>query len=229
MDTEHRPRAMKDMIALCWKIDTQLTEICAEILDSDEKPHYWPSMAKARRGKGPPDVDVVVPVAFQFDSLASAQLQLTIWMTQAILWHGMTQLYWSLHLLEPLTPDSTETDLQDESEMCSPATQTEGGRDTFRLRPLEHRNDFITPVFNIIQSVEYCLEDDFLDLGPKAVAPSLRLAMDILTGLSGYEREVKWASEIMIEIQGRSLRMLGFYVELWPREPNQAEIIGSLL
>lgn len=50
-----------------------------------------------------------------------------------------------------------------------------------KLRPLEHRMDWPESVAkNICQSVEYCMQDQMLALGPGSVAPPLMIVAENL-------------------------------------------------
>ena len=91
--------------------------------------------------------------------------------------------------------------------------------------PLEHRADFAALCPNIFKSVEYGLQDDMLDQGPKCVAASLRVASETLRYDLQYKQEIVWAERAQEMVQNRSLRLLRYYI---PRRQSRISTSGSV-
>lgn len=215
MAPQDQPRAAMAIVKLCWDLDEQLAQICKEVTEGDETPCYWPVAAKYVCHDGREDGNAVIPVAFHFEDLAAAKLQITIWTAQAILWHAMTELYKRLPALQEVNAASGGEEMQSSPESLSMPGDDTPDADAYRLPPLEHRSDFVTPVYNILRSAEYCLQDELMDMGAKNVAAPLRLAMETIRGMAEHEQAYRWGNRMMVEIQNRSLRMLAHYVQDW--------------
>ncbi|RVX69118.1 hypothetical protein B0A52_06831 [Exophiala mesophila] len=224
MSLQDQPRAAMAIIKLCWDLDEQLTAICKEVLEGHETPRYWPVRPKYSSYDGGQDGDSMMPLAFYFEDLAAARLRITLWTAQALFWHTMTELYKRLSALWRANEAIDKQEQHPSLENFSMPAGDSPRADDYRLPPLEHRSDFFTPVYNIIRSTEFCLQDELLDLGAKTVAAPLRLAMETIRGIPEYEAEYRWGSRMMVEIQNRSLRMLALYVQDWEAVSSRTHV-----
>jgi hypothetical protein len=191
MEPELQGNFATELLSKCWELDHELMLLCDQVMSSTEQLVYWTELASNVTQL---EEEIIFPLAFNFHDLDSANTLLMIWSTQTILWHGMTRLNELMQHLRSSTPAGNEAG-------------------TLILRDLGHQRDYVPPALNIFQSVEYCTREEFLDLGPKSIAAPLRIAIDILKLYPPYEREVSWGRSMLHKVQGRSLRILNFYVE----------------
>jgi hypothetical protein len=156
---------------------------------------------------------MIFPVAFHFPNLSVANSVLIIWAVQTILWHGLTELHRLMSELKMAfaTLGRVEEEVDPESEMGRLRQVMKCSGDVFSLPPLEHREDFAAPARSILQSVEFCMNDDLVDQGPKLLAAPLKIAIETLRPYPSFRREVGWGDEAMAKVQQRSLRLLMFY------------------
>jgi hypothetical protein len=182
-------------------MDDELSLIEQSMQEDDKGPLYWPELAKLASIQEDEEEGSLFPVAFWFCDLATANSFFSIWSVQTILWHALTRLYGLVQ------------DLQSNSEAFAGRTSNRIplADPSPSLRPLEHRRDFAAPALNILQSVEYCLQEPMLDTGPRSIASGLHFAIDVLHFYPNYREEVTWAEQVLSRIQGRSLRALRFY------------------
>ncbi|EXJ80167.1 hypothetical protein A1O1_08309 [Capronia coronata CBS 617.96] len=209
MDPGDQLRLATEMIAKCWKMDGDLASFYDRLVKSHTGPLYWPQLACGYILDEDKDDELIFPVAFHFANLSVASTVLVFWACQAMLWQGMIQLYRLMDELRDTLRNSSNNDAYGKNAelMSEPQADTK----CFDLPALEHRADFAAPARNIFQSVEYCLMDEMKDHGPKTIAASLRIAMEILRPHAPYRREMLWAEEAMAKIQARSLRLLVYY------------------
>lgn len=191
MEPKLQASVAAELLSKCWKLDHELKLLCDQVLSSGEQPLYWTELANNVPHF---EEEILFPLALNFRDLNIANTMLMIWSTQAILWHGMLRLTELMHHLQSTIP-----------------TEDEFG--TVILHELGRQRDYLTPARNILQSVEYCAREEFLDLGPKSIAAPLRIAIDILKLNPNHGREEVWGRSMLQMLQARSLRLLNFYVE----------------
>lgn len=191
MEPELQATVAVDLLSKCWELDHELMLVCDQVMGSAEQPLYWTELA---RNVTECEHDIIFPLAFNFRDLNIANTLLMLWSTQTILWHGMIRLTELLHHLQTILP------LEDKVQ-------------TAVLHKLDHQRDYITPARNILQSVEYCTREEFLDLGSKSIAAPLRIAIDILKLYPIHGREESWGRFMLQKVYARSLRLLSFYDE----------------
>ncbi|EXJ86360.1 hypothetical protein A1O3_03311 [Capronia epimyces CBS 606.96] len=205
MDSDSRLRLATEMITKCWKMDRDLASFHDELVRSQAGPLYWPELARGQICDEDGEDGRLFPVAFHFPHLSVAHTLLVFWACQTMLWQGMYQLYRVMATLR----GSFATSSRSKELLFEPDASTRFSD----LPALEHRIDFAAPARNIFQSVEYCLLDEMKDHGPKSIAASLRIANETLKHHLAYRRDVLWAEEAMVKVQGRSLRLLVYYTE----------------
>ena len=86
--------------------------------------------------------------------------------------------------------------------------------DISQLPPLEHRVDWArSAARNLFQSVEYCMQDEMLVVGPQLVAPLVAIVLDCLVKEPGdWSREILWAKEIGERVDVRGQRLIKYMV-----------------
>jgi len=82
-----------------------------------------------------------------------------------------------------------------------------------QLRPLEHREDWPrSAARNIFQSMEYCLQDEMLGLGPTTVVAALMFTVFRLWNHAGdWRRELVWADAVMGKIHGLGYSLFKYF------------------
>lgn len=195
------------MIRRCWKLDQKLHSLYQRLGKTLAGPAYWPELARGTAVEDDSGDGLLFPVAYYFPNLAVANTVLVYWSVQCILWHGLMELY---GLMERLRAQLTPTG-------CFEAFVTNllansGIQDKeFVMPPLDSTREFSVPALNIMQSVEFCLQEEMMDHGPKAAAAPLRIAMETIRPHPEYQRELSWAEDAMTRVQSRSLRLLMYY------------------
>ncbi|KIW98379.1 uncharacterized protein Z519_00039 [Cladophialophora bantiana CBS 173.52] len=209
MDPKNKLQLATDIIWKCRKLDAELQSVYDCMEKNHDGPLYWPELARDESLDPRPKNGLLFPVAFHFPNLSIANTVVIYWGVQAILWQGLWQLYGVVAESQVKfvgARDFAQGDVVDDS---MPLTNTISN--VFHLPPLEHRADFATPCRNILQSVEYALQGDMFDQGPKCVAAPLRMAIETLLPYPKYRREVAWAERALEKVQERSLRLLIYY------------------
>ena len=72
-----------------------------------------------------------------------------------------------------------------------------------KLKPLGHRDDFLAPGRNVCQSVEYCLQEKMLDMGPGAIAAPLGIVLDTIRPYPHAQRELAWGRVVLERLEDR--------------------------
>ncbi|EXJ75533.1 uncharacterized protein A1O5_00039 [Cladophialophora psammophila CBS 110553] len=209
MDPQNKLHLARDMIWKCWKLDAELQSVYDCMEKNHDGPLYWPELARDESLDPGPKNGLLFPVAFHYPNLSIANTVIIYWGVQAILWQGLWHLYGVMAEL-PMkfagARDFAQGDVDDDTRPLTNAVSN-----VFHFPPLEHRADFAAPCRNILQSVEYALQGDMFDQGPKCVAAPLRMALETLLPYPKYKREVAWAERALGKVQERSLRLLIYY------------------
>lgn len=208
LDNHSRLHAATELIWKLWDMDAELQAVYDNLEKSHDGPLYWAELAKNKGLHGDPEEGLLFPVAFHFPGLAIANTLVIFWGVQAILWHGMSQLYGLITELQIHFADAAK--VNDEDGIEEP--KAEAVSTLFRYPALEHRADFAAPCRNIFQSIEYGLQEDMLDQGPKCVAGPLRIGYETLLEYPQYKKEIEWAARAQEMVQNRSLRLLKYYI-----------------
>ena len=208
----------------CWKMDADLQQWHEELEHQNPGLLYWPEFAKLDNASDDPEQGKLFPVAFHFSSLRAAHISILYWTTLIVLWSGLTRLYRNISvILEKGTPGSHDGFVHFNSahwsanNFCScedPSPMI--CHKHFRMRklpPLEHRADWPQYIAsNICQSVEYCIQDEMMGLGPAAVSPSLVLVADRLRKEPGYwSRQLLWIEAVLARTYGRGIRVMKYF------------------
>jgi hypothetical protein len=78
------------------------------------------------------------------------------------------------------------------------------------LSPLGHRQDYISMVQHVCQSVEYILEDETLLAGPFSITPALGIVLESLKGQPHCDGEVAWLRAAIEIARQRGLGLLKY-------------------
>lgn len=187
LDPQQKLNAACAVIEDCWKVDGTLQKFLKELETASLGPLYWPEPSKKSAIQDAEEF-TSFPAAYRFPDVQTGKTMVLYWAVLTMLWTGMTRLYYLVMALRQAgvsTPDSYE------------------------LPPLEHRAEFITQVRNLLQSVEYMMQDKTLGLGPQSIVAPLSITVETIRDFPQYAREVTWAEEVLDEIRGRGLQILG--------------------
>lgn len=233
MDPVSQLHLATSMISRCWEMDGDILSLYERMEKSREGPLYWPELARDKSLDDDSEDGMLFPVAFNFPNLMIANTVLIFWGVQTMLWHGMFQLYGLMHELRARFA-SSDTITNDNGELLTtlstniPANCLTDG--TFELHPLGHRTDFWAPGYNVLQSVEYCLNDQTMDQGPKCIAAPLRIVIETLRPYPKHAKAFAWGERAMEKVRSRSLRLLIYYTGAEARphlqSPDRAGEVG---
>ncbi|KAL1876162.1 hypothetical protein Plec18167_005426 [Paecilomyces lecythidis] len=222
-DPLEKVRITLNIIESCWTLDSELARFYEHLEKTSLGPLYWPEFAKPRTlansrrdnyhdnndDDNLNDIDLF-PISLHFPNLGTARTVILYWATLAMLWSGLYQLY---RLVYSLKESVVEPNINNEREL----EHDSGDIDTdysdlafaiARLRPLGHRKDFASMARNVCQSVEYCMQDEMLGLGPLIIPAPLGIVIDTMKGYESFEREVRWARKVMKRISEEGLKIL---------------------
>ena len=204
----------------CFEVDAGVEQFFQEFVASTSpKPPFWPELSKVSSyGRVTGDEDdsrgKVFPVAFHFADLRTANICLYYWSTLLMLWSGLCQLYRHLsglssrgvdveRLFNSLEYENKSEAFYDKEELHQSATG--------RIPPLGHRTDFASIAWNICQSVEYCMQDEMLGMGPQALAVPLQTVVETMKAVPSCERQVRWAELVLESIRKeKGIRILKY-------------------
>lgn len=199
-----------EIVDQCWKIDTELERFYIELEGSTLDPLYWAKLSRETNPADDAKLGKVFPVAFHFRNLKMAGTLMFYWATLLMLWSGLFHLYQAISNL----------DLNCQAIDCccvSFKDKTHNSGNSYirnfnmsQLPQLDHRSDFASMAWKICQSVEYCMHESMLGLGPALVAAPLQIVIDTLKEHPGYGREVSWAKSALARVTGRGLRILRY-------------------
>ncbi|KIW71718.1 hypothetical protein PV04_03853 [Phialophora macrospora] len=208
LDPRNKLQLATEMIWKCWEMESELQCVYDSVEASHKGPVFWPELARNKDLHGDSEDGMLFPVAFHFPNLSMANTVIIYWAVQVILWHGMWQLYRVITELRLYFRAAARV----EDGRGSPESVDDAVSTRFKFPPLEHRADFAAPCRNIFQSVEYALQENMLDQGPKCVACPLRIAYETLRVYPQFKQEVAWAERAQEMVEGRSLRLLTYYI-----------------
>ncbi|OAL19704.1 hypothetical protein AYO22_09510 [Fonsecaea multimorphosa] len=213
MDPCGKLQLATEMIWKCWKLDAELQSVYDCMEKSHDGPLYWPELARDKSLDLGSTDGMLFPVAFHFPNLSIANTVIIYWGVQAILWQGLWLLYGVLAEIQKIQMDPAKAGGfgQEDADGHNKSSGNTVGN-ICHFPPLEHRADFAAPCRNILQSVEYSLQDDMFDQGPKCIAAPLRMAVETLLPYPQYKREVAWGERAIEKVQERSLRLLIYYI-----------------
>ncbi|GAE00157.1 hypothetical protein CPC735_047590 [Paecilomyces variotii No. 5] len=220
-----RLRITLRIIESCWALDSELARFYENIEKTSLGPLYWPEFAKPRshwksqqddshdgnENNDLNDIDLF-PISLHFPNLGTARTVILYWATLAMLWSGLYQLTLLVYALKDSVLESNinnENELELEHETSDVDTDTADLEFAIaRLRPLGHRKDFASMARNVCQSVEYCMQDEMLGIGPLLIPAPLGIVIDTMKGYESFQREVRWAKKVMKKISEGGLKML---------------------
>lgn len=200
---------MIHLVDRCWKIDAALGQFYTELESNALGPLYWHKLA--RENNLPEDVEAgkVFPVAFHFPNLYIATTMMYYWSTLLMLRAGLCGLY---QAIASVGLNCREIDCGCVS--CNDKVPANGFHihrfKMSQLLPLGQCLEFPSIAWNICQSVEYCMQETMLSLGPTAVSAPLAIVIDTMKVLPGYDREVSWAKAAVARVTERGLRILKY-------------------
>jgi hypothetical protein len=217
------------IVDLCWKLDADLQRFYDHLELSTSGPLYWPKLSTEGNPADDPEQGKVFPVAFHFSNLRMANAVMLYWATCLMLWSGLSQLY---NLIPTILIDRQTIDYAADPFCYAPPNDLNYGTisdyensprslnsirfDMTRLPPLDYRVDFMPMVRNICQSVEYCMQDEMLGLGPSSISAPLNIVIEHLKDHPKYmySRELPWARAALNRVRKGGLRILGYYDRL---------------
>lgn len=167
------------------------------------------------------------PISLHFPNLGTARTIILYWATLTMLWSGLYQLYGLIYALKEtiLDPNSnSEHEREDHNTNTPPpptpsatkfdsnTNDTDAENLTFQITHLppldDHRRDFASMARNVCQSVEYCMQEEMLGLGPIILPAPLGIVIDTMKGYESFAKEVRWARRVMRRISEGGLRIL---------------------
>lgn len=213
MDSVTRLVAEIDLVKKLWKLDSDLYRFYKGLEEDSLGPLYWTQFAKPSSRIVDGDEEELFAVAFYFLNLRMAGTLMLYWATQTMLWSGMGYLYIAIQMeveaIKTALGDSKVGGFSHEH-LAAMMYELENNPDLTQLPPLGHREDILSPARNVCQSVEYCMQEEMLGLGPAAVAAPLGIAFDTLKPHPQYQREVSWMKDALNRLPERGLMFLKY-------------------
>lgn len=184
----------------CWKVDAKLQEIYADLERSTLGPLYWPEFSTINNPADEPHLGRLFPVAFQFLNLKTAATCILYWTLCIITWSAMNKLYPAIYYVN----ESIRTASSGDSTCNGASLQSFDAR---QLPPLEHRADIMEMIRNVCQAVEFCMQEEMGNVGPKNIIFPVQVVIENLLGRPKYTRELVWAKAALEMIQERGFRI----------------------
>lgn len=199
-----------NIINRCFEVDAGLERFLQEFVASSPQPLFWPEFSHMSYGIDDEDDGKVFPVAFQFTDLRTANTMMYYWSTLLMLWSGLCQLYRHISnlSLQGVNPERLYSLEPGNGTVLYEKDPHQSVTD--RIPPLSHRTDFATIAWNICQSVEYCMQDEMLGIGPQSVAVPLQIVVEIMKENPIYSRQVIWAKSVLENVREKGIRILKF-------------------
>ena len=195
-DPEQRPSAACAVIKDCWWVDETLHTFYDEFSDAASGTLYWEEPSKRSFVHDIEDI-FLCTTAYHFPDIDTARTLVLYWAALTMLWTGMTRLY---HLVTAL----------EQAGLSTP--------EIAKLPPLKQKANFIAPARNVLQSVEYMLEDRLLGLGPLSIVAPVSIVVETIRDFPQYAHEVTWADEVLGEVKERGLKILECTGRAWHEE-----------
>jgi hypothetical protein len=195
------------LVNRCWKVDSQLRNLYADLERDTLSPLYWPELSSTEIESldDDPKFGKVFPVSFKFSNIRTAHICMLYWAITAILWSGMAYVYRLLAAVDAMNSLTTADHFTHDD---TAAEKTGSQFDITQLPPLEHRTDVASLARSICQSIEYCLDSDQPDMAARAAVFPLKVAIESLHNAPGCERELVWAQAAMTRINESGVRLM---------------------
>lgn len=212
------------LIDKCWQMDAELQDFYLHLESGIPGPMYWPKLATMHNPVDDMDKEKgkVVPVAFHFVNLRTATVLMLHWANLCMMYHGMMLLYYHCMAVVPVNRKQVQVRSDIPAKLkegippctedcaCKSTACSENGYapciarfDMSKLRPLGHREDFLTPARNVLQSVEYCLQKKMKDMGLGSCATPLSIAVATIRSYDHCKRETEWGRHVLQSLEDR--------------------------
>ena len=227
-----------DVAERLWAVDEKLQQFYDKLKIGTPGSLYTPKFARECTGDNAEDDSQnhnPFPIAFHFSNLRMASTMMWYWSLCNIVWSGLLECYFHLErtfqihhmdvsLLSKQYASHTpqEVTATCECKDCSLSSKEERDhmmrsivKRVARLPPLDHRKGYLDMVWNVCQSVEYCMQDSMLGAGPAALSGVLSIARITLQKHQPQRaRELGWVKNVRRRASERGLRFIGF-VTVW--------------
>ncbi|KPI41419.1 uncharacterized protein AB675_9127 [Cyphellophora attinorum] len=224
------------VLEYCWKTEAELEMWLEGLKEAHGGVLFWPVLVdEEHRDKEYADL---FPVKFEFLNLSVAITLMSYWSLLVVVYNGMFLLYQVLQTLpvdrkavKSLGNRAPPALLKGIAVDCPPNCPCGGEPgveclvrfDISTLPPLEHRADFMTPVRNICQSVQYCSRPEMKSLGWSCVITPLGIAVDVIKNFPWWQREMKWMLGVL---KGKAIA-LPYLKNLWWTQDHQGSTESS--
>ena len=237
-----------EVLQYCWDTDAELDAWWEGLKESYGGVVCWPVLtaetdAAETVTEGGEHRESIFPVRFEFQNLRVAIILMSYWGLLTIVYNGMMLLYQVLQAVpvdrkavKALGSRAPFALLRGIQVDCPPDCACGGEPDVpcivrfdiSTMPPLGHRADFMTPVRNICQSVQYCEQPKMKGLGWSCIISPLSIAVDVIKKYEPCRREREW----MIDVLMSKTVELPYLKNIWwaqERLTRQAEgWLGSL-
>jgi hypothetical protein len=220
-----------DVVKQCWALDSKLDIFFMKLQEQESGPLF----SAIQRTGCPPlsDKNQAFPITYQFANLMICHTCILYWTTCAILWSGLVKIYQVLNGLQLLmqglatsltpvslpevipsfqntqSPGSIPTSSPESSDYTSPSPNLAFLPPTLQLPDLGYRVDIATMGMNICQAIPYYQTNLVKSGAPitAAVFP-VKVAIEVFSGMQGYEKELEWAVRNFETIKGSGAKLL---------------------
>jgi hypothetical protein len=207
---ENPPLLLAELLSVmdrCWQLDSKLQRFFQELECNTTGPVYWPVLFKEPKiSSGEPEV---FPITYEFPSLGIAYTCILYWSACSILWAGIIKIYEVILQLQLAMPTLTTPFTPGLSSTPSVSSTTPFDSSTGYLPSLGYRLNIPSMARNVCQSLRYYVRSLVKAGSPPTVATfPLKVAIEVFSGVKGYERELDWALKEFDAIIGTGAQLL---------------------
>ncbi|KAH8705237.1 hypothetical protein BGW36DRAFT_285686 [Talaromyces proteolyticus] len=208
-----------DSISKLWKIDATLEGVYDDFAKEFPCPMYWSVLSTEPSSADDPILGKVFPVAYDFPYLKVARSLMMYWSCRFLVWAGFFYLYHGVMEIDIDAMDAHCSNYPDcalfDDGMCHCrhlVVQQSGHYryDKSHLKPLEFRLDLKSLVYNVCQSVEYCMKSSVPIFGVWSVTTPLSLVYETVKHIPGFKREVAWMEAALRKLQASGVRIIDY-------------------
>jgi hypothetical protein len=167
----------------CWMLDAKLRRLYKDLESRNLGPLYWSKFSIQSNPVDDPALGKVFPIAFHFPSPRVAQTCMLYWTASILLWSILSYTYQVLGVMQ---------------------------YDMSRLPILEDQLDVVALARNILQSLEYCLQDEMRGLGQAIALIPLHVVIKILTDYPSCSRELSWSKAVARNVGKKGIRISNY-------------------
>jgi hypothetical protein len=200
-------------------MDIILQEVYDDLEKEFSSPMYWSVLATEPNTADDPIRGKVFPVAYNFPNMTVARSLMLYWACRLLVWAGFLFLYRGILELEIEAADARCSNYPDcamfDDGMCYCRHLVEKPAGCYKfdpslLKPLDYRTDLRLLIYNVCQSVEYCLKSGLTMFSSWSAGTPLSFVYETTKAFPGFERELAWMEATLRKLQHSGLRIIKY-------------------